>query len=271
VIFWILLLAGVVAWLSGYHFVGAASFGGVCMWAYLTVRNARSALENEGPQERVKSDAGESYSLCLKSTGANGWDSVELYPSRRQYRRQYCFGGPPTFEEVFEYEVKGRTDVVERLRDCWREDLCGKERGVINGQLVVPDDRQRDAVAWHELFGPIKYFILAHTLAPLERVSYFESEKQRIQKGFDAVAREAAKLGGTWNGTHGFYDASRDASKEVRLALDSLQTNEALRRHGLTNFYELSTYEESLWLLTMESDGKTQSAVEVSLPRPTSS
>jgi hypothetical protein len=251
VTFWVLLLLGVAAWLGGYHLIGAACLGGICVWAFLTVRNARSESEGKAAQEQVAPSVGEPYRLSLKSADVNGWDSVELYPSCHQYERQLCFGGPPTFEEGFEYEVRGRTDVVERLRDRYREGLDGKEWNVINGRVVVPGGRAHQEVVWHELFGPIKYLILAHTLSARERTLYFEREKRRIQGGFDAVAIEANKLGAIWNSKYGFYDVAKDASEGTKQALHSLHSAENLGRHGLVG-PELSTYEDILSILTFD-------------------
>ena len=41
-----------------------------------------------------------------KIEAQHGWDRVSVYPARRRFNRENCFGGPPVTRETWEYDLK---------------------------------------------------------------------------------------------------------------------------------------------------------------------
>jgi len=68
-------------------------------------------------------DEEEEFSFSLPDPAPpDGWKSYTVYPLRKCYERQYCFGGPPTHNETWEYDVKD-SQVFHRLMDANEENL----------------------------------------------------------------------------------------------------------------------------------------------------
>ena len=66
-------------------------------------------------------------SFSLPNRAPDGWGSYTVYSSRKRYERKYgCDDGPPTHNEMWEYEVKG-SQVFHRLIDAHGMRLfCGE-------------------------------------------------------------------------------------------------------------------------------------------------
>lgn len=61
-----------------------------------------------------------------------GWRKITLYPTRRQFETSICFGGPPSTEEIWEYQIRDRDIVICRLLDRFIDDLNEQYFEVVN-------------------------------------------------------------------------------------------------------------------------------------------
>src|ERR1035441_6268596 len=114
-----------------------------------------------------------------------GWPRLPVYANR--YRRSECLGGPPSYEEVFEYNVS-RKKVYQRLvsreiddffKTTDKHPLCIVENGaVIEDSLKIldaeddligvkcPDNREgiKYQLCWHEVQDTVVQYALWATV-----------------------------------------------------------------------------------------------------------
>jgi hypothetical protein len=134
----------------------------------------------------------EEFSFSLPDPAPNGWEEYTVYPLRKCYERHYGFGGPPTHNEAWEYDVKG-SQVFHRLRDANKEYFADPVFEVINGTVSEEGvganagndiseqvERLRHSTQWHECRGTISFEILAiHSHSQPSRVRGIIAHKQQ--------------------------------------------------------------------------------------------
>jgi hypothetical protein len=147
--------------------------------------------------------------------------TIQLERSQKRYR---SFSHTPDYdaiwESVYEYRIEG-TKVFQRVLES-KTDSYGEVEYEVRDNIVLEHEirqsypekskllagwgvdevleRWRASVAWSEVFGRLKYFILSRhpeMLATAEARRYFRQELQPLQCGFDAVVQKAAEFGGT--------------------------------------------------------------------------
>ena len=179
----------------------------------------------------------------LPKPDENGWDNIYITPVKRRCKRVFCFGGPPTYFEIFEYDLRpeDRPSIVfARLVEMWKEDLSGDSYQVVNGTICARADERclsdnlEERIVWHEVLGSERYAILAAHGTSKE---FFLREQERIQKALKQLNARAEALGAiqveTLLGTTS-YEARPDVDEERKSAIDAgiaaLRSEETLRQ-----------------------------------------
>jgi hypothetical protein len=191
------------------------------------------------PRPDEHSDEEEEFTFCVPESSEYGWNRLTVNPAKKRYEQSVCFGGPPTWFTVGEYDIRVEgMKVFIRLLEQRRDDLSIIKYEVVNGTVLRQrqDDTSDSIVNWHELTRPEKYFVLSrHVTRDL-----FLSERERLQKGFAAVKTEAERLGGVPAGGPGFisYDAPEGATEEQKTKLGTnlgnLLSATSLERFGIS-------------------------------------
>jgi len=195
------------------------------------------------------------------------WDTIDVFPSRKQYERAYCIGDTGTYHELWGYDIKEKW-VFVRLLDHREEDWNGSWWKVVNGTVledaittrhsdphghglrVFKDlhleiiGKYKKQVLWHELKGAERYFILSKHSLPKWT---FEVERQRLQDAFAKIAAKAKALNATHRNDEygGPYESHKDADAATKQAIAELQSVESLTRLGISPF-ELQQQESIL-------------------------
>jgi len=169
----------------------------------------------------------DSTDFALPDPAEFGWDSISVSPAKRRCKRKYCFGGPPTYFEVLEYDLRPqnrRNPVFARLVDMWKEDYWGDSYQVVNGAICErakegnPSDNLEKRIVWYELLGPERYVILsAHGISK----EFFTEEQERIQKALTQLRAGAEALGAIQVERYGWirFEARPDADEEQKSAI----------------------------------------------------
>lgn len=185
----------------------------------------------------------EEFSFSLPDPAPDGWEEYTVYPLRKCYERQYCFGGPPTHNETWEYDVKG-SQVVHRLRDANEEYFDDPVFEVINGTVgeegVAENssadyvskrvERHRQSVQWHECRGSVSFEILAiHFRSQSSRVRGILARKQqKLKAGFAEMEKKLVALGAIEEDDPrgvSYFTAPKGASENVQKEIDHIQNN----------------------------------------------
>ena len=74
-----------------------------------------------------------------------GWENLTVYKQPAHYVRTLCCGGPPVSKTTWEYEIKKREFVFQRLRDDFTEEIWEPYFEVANGCVQEHLIRRRDA------------------------------------------------------------------------------------------------------------------------------
>jgi hypothetical protein len=169
----------------------------------------------------------DSTDFALPGPAEFGWDCISVSPAKRRCMRKYCFGGPPTYFEVLEYDLRPqnrRNPVFARLVDMWEEDYWGDSYQVVNGAICEranegnQSDNLEKRIVWHELLGPERYVILsAHGIGK----EFFIVEQERIQKALTQLRAGAEALGAIQVERDGWirFEARPDADEEQKSAI----------------------------------------------------
>jgi hypothetical protein len=185
------------------------------------------------------SEEEEEFTFSVPESSEYGWNHLTVYPTKKRYEQSVCYGGPPTWFTVGEYDVRVEgMKVFIRVVEQRRDDLSIIKYEVVNGTVLRqrPDDSSASIVNWHELTRPEKYFILSRHVTK----DLFVLERGRLQKGFAAVKTEAEKLGAVPTGGPGFisYDAPEGSTEEQKTKLDkalgNLLSATSLERFGIS-------------------------------------
>jgi hypothetical protein len=161
-------------------------------------------------EKRGQSVDEEEFSFSLPDPSPNGWEECTVYPLRKCYERQCCFEGPPSHNEVWEYDVKG-SQVFHRLRDANKVYCADPVFEVINGTVSEEGvgahnsadyvseqvERHRQTTQWHECRGSISFEILAiHFRSEPSRVREILAHKQQeLKAGFAEMEQKLVAVG----------------------------------------------------------------------------
>lgn len=219
------------------------------------------------------------FELADKRMSKNsGWDTVHVYANR--YERSSCEGGPPSYDDVFEYavqekkvyqraaekktdnffkttdkhtivEVKDGVIIEDSMKILDAEDdilYAPDKQGLFN--LERPDRRGSLAfeIAWHEVHDPVIRYAL---WAMKNSRDILIAENARLNAAFFAVDSAAKKLGGIRDE----YGSYQNADGKVDDALRALQSDEGLAVYGISR-NDLFEREKILNVLTQAIDEK---------------
>jgi hypothetical protein len=272
-VLWSFVGVGLVFMLQGSVLAGivilAALFLNQAIYSTSSTNKVSDSVQNDRshePQASGKPELEPEFYLNLTHAHLekeSGWDRWTIYPNQSRVKNDHCFGGPPTYEDIYEYEIR-RTAVRVRMLESSKEDFDQKTYEVFNGRLVrtqieskcldinlsLKDEvkRLQSETEWHDSPSLIRYFVLANTEGSRD---FLSSEHSRLEQAFKSVAREAAQLGAVW-GEYNYYvapDAATDGQKE---AINKFQSDERLLRFGIT-FSELCSQKEILSILNTKS------------------
>jgi hypothetical protein len=178
----------------------------------------------------------------------SGWDRVNIYAKR--YDRSWCGGGPPSYDEVFEYSVQEKI-VYQRLvekRTCDFFKTTDKPHiaEVKNGVIVEESMKILDAeddhfklrssdyreslkmeTGWHEVHDVVMRYALWATKNSRDKLI---AESARLNASFLAVDVAAKKLGGVRD-EYCFYKGADGKTDE---ALEPFHSDEGLAPYGIT-------------------------------------
>jgi len=199
----------------------------------------------------------------------SGWDTVHVYP--KKYDRSWCGGGPPSYDEVFEYSVQEKTAyqrLVEKktcdfFKTTDKHHIAEVENGVIVEDsmkiLDAEDDHfklrgsaRRESLktetGWHEVRDTVIRYALWATKNSRDILI---AESARLNAAFLAVDMAAKKLGGTRD-EYCFY---KNADGKTDEALESFHSDEGLAPYGITA-NDMFEQEKILKVLTQAIDKK---------------
>lgn len=267
---WVMICA-IVALVSLYEGDREVGFVFVILTATLAIIAAVTqfirAIEDVRNAAKKAKDEPEEFTLQCPDPGDHGWHRCTVIPSTKRYEEQICFGGPPTDTSIYEYAIKG-DQVFSRLLNLCSHDFDGEHYDVVNGQLMEAElarmsgyetaemhiERLKRELFWNKRVGALQYFIL---FQHRQGGSFFTSERERIQKGFEALAEAASKLGATRE--RGLHRLSENADEETRNAVKRLQSPDGLRRFRIA-FVEVRDYEHIMETLDGILKGPAQPA-----------
>jgi hypothetical protein len=203
-----------------------------------TQKPPQSAQKNEEQEEpQFELDATTAYDSMQ-----SGWERWTIFPNQNRLTNDYCGGGPPSHEEIYEYAVR-HTSVFVRLIEKSEEGFDGHEYEVFGGSVVQAqlektyarrqktwkdDDMLKDyapeiasatlqkQIAWHEIYGAIRYFILSKDPTGQYESSFFKNELERFTKAYAAFDKRVEELGAIYNSRWDRYDAPEGATPEVK-------------------------------------------------------
>lgn len=231
----------------------------------LPKRLGATAAQNAGETERAGNpDAEEANESCVtfdladeRMNKSSGWDRVQVYANR--YERSSCQGGPPSYDDVFEYSVQGekvyQRVVEKKTHDFFKttdtHSIAEVKDGVIvddsmkildaeDDILFAPENQhvfhverpdRRGSLAfeivWHEVHETVIRYALWATKNPRDVLI---AESARLNSAFLAVDSAAKKLGGIWDK----YGGYRDADGKSNDALKVFHSDEGLAPFGIT-------------------------------------
>lgn len=182
----------------------------------------------------------ELFTFEMLAPAEMGWHDVWVCPNKKQYGSTCCFGGPPTFCETSEYDLRLHLTfpkVFVRLIDWWRDDLSELSYEVVNG-TVCSNREDKSAfewrTLWHELTDPEKYFILSkHGVDK----GFFILEQERLLNGIARLTAEVVTLGAVV-ADDGWYVAPPNIAEEqqsaIRARLAVLLSDDNLRNFHIS-------------------------------------
>jgi hypothetical protein len=270
----VVLIVGLL-WFSGLHLI--AAIVGVGSWAVLSYRDfqtkqleqSNKATATHSGSTTIKPDDPEEPDFWLNATNAylekrSGWDYWKVFPRRKRLTHQDCYGGPPTQDEVYEYEVRG-TSLFVRLIEKSEKGFDGRKYEVFNGSIVqaqleedykklvelYKDDsdetkslmcsdtptvlsaKLQTKLTWHEMHGAVRYFVLSKDATDGSNLLFFDEEYERLKDAFAAVADQAEKLGAVWDDLTGTYKPLEESDSETKEAIQQIRWDAGLLRFGI--------------------------------------
>jgi hypothetical protein len=290
----IYLVLGALLLFKGKALWGIASvFYGLIVRLESKIDGYRSEIKSTAAEQSIHTDAlAEEKPFCLAEEepfyldmtvpilkADSGWDNVHLYPSRHQYERQRCYGGPPEYEEIWEYDIKAHASVFVRLLDRHKEDLNDEHQyDVVNGciqeDVIERENRDHETwlnslpeknretfqyqpysakeiaelkreVIWHELQGAVKYFILSKH----DRMGEWKRDLEKLRNSFELIVTEAEALGATCN-KFGSYELPNDADDLQRKKLEDIfSSRNLLGIYGVHSYRDWAERDQIMKLL----------------------
>jgi hypothetical protein len=229
------------------------------------------------PQSSQKKEEQEEPEFELDVTTAydsmqSGWERWTIFPNQNRLINDRCGGGPPRHEEIYEYAVR-HTSVFVRLIEKSEEGFDGHEYEVFGGSVVQAqlektyakrqktwkdDDMLKDytpeiasaklqkQIAWHEIYGAIRYFILSKDSAGRFESRFFKDELERFTKAYATFDKRVEELGAVYNSRWDRYDAPEGATPEVK---EDLRQKLSVFNFGFYNRHEFCQKDAILGVL----------------------
>jgi hypothetical protein len=175
----------------------------------------------------------EEFSFRLPDPAEQGWDRCRVYPSRKRYERQHCFGGPPTHNETWEYDVKG-SQVFHRLIDANEEGFTDPVFEVINGTISEAGvagnlEIRAKEIQWHECRKSERFEILAIHLRsrPSELRQILAKQQKELTAGFQEMEQKLLALGAIEKdyGDFSCFIAPDGADEDVKKQIADIQSD----------------------------------------------
>jgi len=183
---------------------------------------------------------GEEFSFGLPDPSPNGWEHFTIHPSRQRYQRECCFGGPPTHNETWQYEIKD-AQVFHRLIDANEVYFDDPVWEVINGKISEDGvarntsesyvraqiEKHRREVEWHECTGSVSLEILAvhFRSQPWQARAVFARKHEKLTATFGEIEKQLLTLGAVEKeyGGASYFAAPEGASEELKMQIKSMQ------------------------------------------------
>jgi hypothetical protein len=202
----------------------------------------------------------------------SGWEYWNLYPRQMRLKQDWCRGGPPREEDIYEYGVR-HTSVFVRLLERSKEEFDGLVYTVFDGTVLQArleedyakkareyeaggkwekaDAKMKElmlrhtpttvaaelqkAIEWHEIYGGIRYFVLSKHANATENRSFFMDEKVRYEEAFASFAKQVEELGAVWNEKFDRYEAPEGTTAEAK---ENIETKLRVYNFGFRNRQE---------------------------------
>ncbi len=182
----------------------------------------------------------------------SGWEYWNVYPRQMRLKHDWCSGGPPRQEDVYEYAVR-RTSVFVRLLERSKdddepvytvfdgtilqarleEDYAKKAREYeAGGKWEKADPKMKEImlrdtpaivsaglqkeITWNEIYGADRYFILSKHANATENRSFFMDEHRRYEEAFALFAKQVEELGAVWSDKFERYEAPEGGTAEAK-------------------------------------------------------
>jgi hypothetical protein len=122
-----------------------------------------------------------------------------------------------------EYLVFGGTVNQARLEENYAklikkyETADDKMKSIMLGE--TPADRSaalQKEIAWHEIYGALRYFILSNDPVARYNANFFKEEQARFTFAFNTLDEQAKKVGAVWNESYSRYEAPESSTEEVK-------------------------------------------------------
>lgn len=254
-------LAAVLLALFGHSPFAVVLLCGAIIVHHQSHLEGRRQEQGQRREQEQRQRENESFKFALFAPSEHGWHDIILSPAKKRYEESHCYGGPPTSFSLFEYDIRVRAvhhKVFCRLVDRWSDDLSGVSYDVINGAICGDarakylDGDLEKQIAWHELAGPEKYFILSMHGVGRE---FLTSEQKRLREGLAKVKADSEALGAIQlqknDGIR--YEAPQNASEEQKAAIKAgvavLLSDESLGRDRVS-LREVYDEDEFIYVLT---------------------
>jgi hypothetical protein len=233
-----------------------------------TQKSPQSLQEQEEQEEpQFELDTTTSY-----DSTQSGWDRWTVLPNQNRLINDHCGGGPPRHEEIYEYAVR-HTSVFARLIEKSEDGFDGHEYEVFGGSVIQAqlektyakrqktwkdDDMLKDytpeivtaklqkQIAWHEIYGAIRYFILSKDTNGRFESSFLKDELERFTKAYAAFDKQVEELGAVYNSRWDRHEAPEGATPEVK---EDLRQKLSVFNFGFYNRYEFCQKDAILGVL----------------------
>jgi hypothetical protein len=195
------------------------------------------------PSERRSGE--EECSFSFPDPAPSGWEKYTVFPSRQTYKRNYCFGGPPTYDETWEYEVR-ESQIFHRLVEARKEYFGDPIFEVIRGTVLESIkqttrakfadnliDRYRKNIEWHECKDSVRFELLAiHLRSESSKLrDILERKQKKFAAGCSELESKLAALGAVEqdSGRGSYFTAPDGATEAVAEQIMEIQRGPSSR------------------------------------------
>jgi hypothetical protein len=157
------------------------------------------------------------------------WEWWDVFPNQKRLTHQYGWRELElSIDEVYEYAVR-HTSVFVRLLEKSAEGVDGHVYEVFGGSVntarleedyekkikkyendvnkdlflhntpAIISARLQREIVWHEIYGAVRYFILAKDVPVVYVADFVREELERFTNAFAAIEKKAEELGAAWS------------------------------------------------------------------------